>query len=61
MDSVLRALSFSERGVAQMNNSDKACSIMECDDDHQSSFTDIREIRCTQPESGTLRDFSLRH
>jgi hypothetical protein len=44
MDSVLRALSFSERGVAQMNNSDKACSIMEWNDDHQSSFTDIREI-----------------
>ena len=44
MDSVLRALSFSERGLAQMNNSDKACSIMEWNDDHQSSFTDIREI-----------------
>jgi hypothetical protein len=44
MDSVLRALSVSERGLVQMNNSDKACSIMEWNDDHQSSFTEIREI-----------------
>jgi hypothetical protein len=44
MDGVLRALSFSELGLAQMNNSDKACSIMEWIDDRQSSFADIRGI-----------------
>jgi hypothetical protein len=44
MDSVLRALSVSEWGLAQMNNSDKACSLMEWNDDDQSSFTEIREI-----------------
>ena len=43
MDSLLQALSVSERGLAQMNESDKACSIMECDDDHQSSSAEIRE------------------
>jgi hypothetical protein len=43
MNSLLRALSVSEQGLAQMNNSDKACSIMEWNDDHQSSFTEIRE------------------
>ena len=42
--SVLRALSVSERGLAQMNNSDKACSLMEWNDDDQSSFAEIREI-----------------
>jgi hypothetical protein len=42
MDSLLRALSFSERGLAQMNSSDKACSIMEWNDDQQSSFREIR-------------------
>jgi hypothetical protein len=44
MDGVLRALSVSELGLAQMNNSDKACSIMEWNDDRQSSFADIRGI-----------------
>jgi hypothetical protein len=44
MNSVLRALSVSERGLAQMNNSDKACSLMEWNDDDQSSFAEIREI-----------------
>jgi hypothetical protein len=43
MDSVLRALSVSERGLAQMNKSDKACSIMEWNDDQQSSFAELRE------------------
>ena len=43
MDRLLRALSVSERGLAQMNKSDKACSIMEWNDDHQSSFAEIRE------------------
>jgi hypothetical protein len=43
MDSLLRALSVSERGLAEMNHSDKACSIMEWNDDRQSSFAEIRE------------------
>jgi hypothetical protein len=44
MDGVLRALSVSQLGLAQMNNSDKACSIMEWNDDRQSSFAEIRGI-----------------
>jgi hypothetical protein len=44
MDSLLRALSVSERGLAQMNKSDKACSIMEWNDDQDCSFEEIREI-----------------
>jgi hypothetical protein len=44
MDGVLRALSVSELGLAQMNNSDKQCSIMEWNDDGQSSFAEIRGI-----------------
>jgi hypothetical protein len=43
MDSLLRGLSVSERGLAQMNKSDKACSIMEWNDDQQSSFAEIKE------------------
>ena len=44
MDTLLRRLSVSERGLAQMNASDKACSIMEWNDDPQCSFEEIREI-----------------
>jgi hypothetical protein len=44
MNDVLRALSVSELGLAQMNNSDKACSLMEWNDDDQSSFAEIRDI-----------------
>jgi hypothetical protein len=44
MDSLLRALSLSERGLSQMNNSDKACSIMEWNDDQQNSFAEVREV-----------------
>jgi hypothetical protein len=43
MDSLLRALSVSERGLAQMNEPDKACSVMEWNDDNQSSFAEIRD------------------
>jgi hypothetical protein len=43
MDSLLRALSVSERGLAQMNKSDKACSMMEWNDDQQSSYAEIKE------------------
>jgi hypothetical protein len=42
MNSVLRTLSVSEWGLAKMNNSDKACSIMEWNDDHLNSFEEIR-------------------
>src|ERR1700759_4425794 len=42
MDSLLRALSVSEQGLSQMNISDKACSIMEWNDDQQSSFAEIK-------------------
>jgi hypothetical protein len=41
MDSLLRGLSVSERGLAQMNKSDKACSIMEWNDDQDCSFEEM--------------------
>ena len=44
MDSLLRALSVSEKGIAQLTKSDKACCLMEWNDDRQYSFQDIREI-----------------
>jgi hypothetical protein len=44
MDQVLLALNFSEAGLAQMNKTDKACSLMEWNDDRQSSFQEIRGI-----------------
>jgi len=44
MERVLRALGFSDWGLAQMNKSDRACSIMEWNDDCQSSFREIRNV-----------------
>src|ERR1700737_628336 len=44
MDRLLRALSVSEQGLAQMTKSDKACCLMEWNDDRRSSFLEIREI-----------------
>ena len=44
MDRLLRALSVSENGLAQMTSSDKACCLMEWNDDRQTSFQEIREI-----------------
>jgi hypothetical protein len=44
MDRLLLALSFSEAGLAQMNKTDKACCLMEWNDDRQSSFEEIRGI-----------------
>ena len=44
MDRLLLGLNYSEWGLARMNQSDKACSIMEWNDDSQSSFREIREI-----------------
>jgi hypothetical protein len=43
MDQLLRALSVSEKGLAQMTISDKACSLMEWNDDRQSTFREIQE------------------
>jgi hypothetical protein len=43
-DRLLLALSVSEPGLAQMTKSDKACSLMEWNDDRQSSFQEVREI-----------------
>ena len=44
MHRLLRVLSVSERGLTQMTKSDKACCLMEWNDDRQSSFVEIREI-----------------
>jgi hypothetical protein len=44
MDSLLRSLSISEKAIAQLTKSDKACCLMEWNDDRQYSFQDIREI-----------------
>jgi hypothetical protein len=44
MDRLLRALSFSEQGLAQMTKSDKACCLMEWNDDRRCSFLEVREI-----------------
>jgi len=44
MDRVLSALSYSDVGLDQMTANDKACSLMEWNDDRQSSFQEIREI-----------------
>jgi hypothetical protein len=44
MNRLLRALSVSEQGLAQMTQSDKACCLMEWNDDRRSSFPVIREI-----------------
>ena len=44
MDRLLRALSVSEKGIDQLSSSDKACCLMEWNDDRSSSFRDIREI-----------------
>lgn len=44
MNRLLRALSVSEKGIAQLTKSDKACSLMEWNDDRAYSFRDIREV-----------------
>jgi hypothetical protein len=43
MDRLLHALGVSEEGVAQMTISDKACSLMEWNDDRTHSFREVRE------------------
>ena len=42
MDRLLRALSVSEPGLAQMTKSDKACCLMEWNDDRRTTFQEIR-------------------
>ena len=44
IDRLLRVLSVSEKGLAQVTISDKACSLMEWNDDRQSSFLEVSEI-----------------
>ena len=43
MDRLLRALSVSEQGIAGLTKSDKACCLMEWNDDSEHTFRDIRE------------------
>ena len=43
MDRLLRALSVSETGMAQLTKSDKACCLMEWNDDSRNSYSDIWE------------------
>ena len=44
MNRVLRALSVSDQGIRQLSQSDKACCLMEWNDDQNSSFREIREV-----------------
>ena len=44
MDRLLRALSVSDQGLAQMTKSDKACSLMEWNDNPRCSFAELKEI-----------------
>ena len=44
MDRLLRALSVSDQGLAQMTKSDKACSLMEWNDNRRCSFAEVKEI-----------------
>src|ERR1700721_1534110 len=44
MDRVLSALSYSDAGLAQMTPNDKACSLMEWNNNHQASFQVFREF-----------------
>ena len=44
IDRLLRALSVSEKGIAELTKSDKACSLMEWNDHGTYSFRDIRDV-----------------
>ena len=44
MDRLLRALCVSERGLAHMTKSDKACCLMEWNDDQWATFQEIRDV-----------------
>lgn len=43
MNGLLRALSVSEEGLAKMTAADKACCLIEWNDEPESSFLEIRE------------------
>jgi hypothetical protein len=44
MDRVLRALCISKEGIAQLSKIDKACCLMEWNDDQQTTFEEIKNI-----------------
>jgi hypothetical protein len=44
MDRVLGALCVSEKALACMTNTDKACSLMEWNDDPRTTFQEIKSI-----------------
>jgi hypothetical protein len=44
MDHVLRALSVSEQGIVRLTKSEKACCLMEWNDDPRCSFLEIQEV-----------------
>jgi hypothetical protein len=43
MDRLLRALSVSEQGLAQLTKSDKACCLMEWNDDRRTTFQEVKD------------------
>jgi hypothetical protein len=44
MDRVLRALRVSEGGISQLTETDKACCLMEWNDDRQTTFEEVKNI-----------------
>ena len=44
MDQVLRALSVSEAGISQLTATDKACCLLEWNDDRQTTFEEVKNI-----------------
>ena len=44
IDQVLRALSISEEGISQLTATDKACCLMEWNDDRQTTFEKVKNI-----------------
>ncbi|MBV8142745.1 MAG: hypothetical protein JOZ60_11940 [Verrucomicrobia bacterium] len=44
MNRVLRALSVSEKAINQLSKTDKACCLMEWNDDPNASFEEIRKV-----------------
>ena len=44
MDRVLRALCVSEGAISQLTETDKACCLMEWNDDRQTTFEEVKNI-----------------
>jgi hypothetical protein len=44
MDRVLLALRVSEGGISQLTETDKACCLMEWNDDRQTTFEEVKNI-----------------